>query len=307
VKLVDSLTEKPLSNVGVRILRANGSPGFGRTDTAGNVCGKVPRNELLKLQVLNPCNQVSTSYNIGPFTSNTSIGTIKVATPTVNRIVFKGNVNDCNNIPVSNGFVRIYAANGQVYTANVINGAYELAVIKCNNEAVTYSVTAIDLNAVQQNIPIMITATNGLVTIPVIQACGTSSAQFIEILIDGSPYNIVSPPDRISISDSGTALTNFQNDCFISGGKSNNPGSTSNNINFSYKHNRTAANNIPLSRCFIFISQLLFSEQILTPNPTINLTKYGSSPGSVIEGNFELSMNFQGTARTVRCTFRVIK
>jgi len=204
--------------------------------------------------------------------------------------------------------VRIYAGNGQVYTANVKNGSYQLAVIKCNNEPITYSVTAVDLNSLQQNIPVTVTVTSGSVNVPEIQSCGTSSLQFIEILIDGAPYNIVSPPDRIAISDTGTSINNFQNDCFVSGGRSNSPGSTSsNNINFVFKHNRVAANSIPLNRCFVFVSQLLFSEQILTPNPTINLTKYGTTPGSAVEGNFEISMNFQGTPRTVRCTFRIIR
>ncbi|MFN5335181.1 MAG: carboxypeptidase-like regulatory domain-containing protein [Bacteroidota bacterium] len=306
-RLVDSLTGKPLNNVGVRIVRANGNPGFGRTDTAGNICGKIPRNEPLKLQVLNPCNQASSSYNIGPFSSNTSLGTIKVATPSTTRIVFTGTVKDCNNAPVTKGYVRIYAGNSQVYTANVVNGVYELAIIKCNNEPVNYSVTAIDLNAVQQNVPITVTATSGNVTIPVIQACGTSSAQFIEILIDGTPYNIVSPPDQITTIDS--ILTGSTGGKMsISGGKGTNSGSTvSNNINFNFIHNGTVANGLPLNRCFIFISQTLFSEQILTQNPTINLTKYNSFPGSVAEGNFTVDMNFQGTTRNVKCTFRVIK
>ncbi|MFN9709904.1 MAG: hypothetical protein ACK55K_00665, partial [Bacteroidota bacterium] len=308
LKLVDSSSGKSLNNVGVRIVRPNGSAAFSRTDTAGIVCGKVPRNEVLKLEVLNPCNQASTSYNIGPFSSNASIGAIKVATPALFRIVFKGTVKSCDSLSVASGLVRIYGGNCQTYTANVVNGVYELAIIKCGNEAVNYSVTAIDFNAVQQNIPIMVTATNGVVNIPVIYACGISSAQFIEILIDGSPYNIVSPPDRIYVNDIDTATNSVPNDCFVGGGSSGNTGSTSKNINFSFIHNRAVANNLPLSSCFINLSQILISEQILTPNPTINLTKYGSSPGSLIEGNFEISMRFRDTlSRSVRCNFRVIK
>jgi hypothetical protein len=167
-------------------------------------------------------------------------------------------------------------------------------------------VTAVDLNALQQNVPVSVAITSGAVTVPPIQSCGTSSVQFIELLIDGSPYNLVAPSDRISISDSATFSTN--NRVTIGGGKANSPGSTnSNSINFSGIHNRTAANGLTLNRCFVFISQTLFSDQILTPNPTYNLTKYSLAAGGVVEGNFTISMNFQGTPRTVKCTFRVLQ
>jgi hypothetical protein len=305
-KLVDDATGKPLNNLGVKIVRPNGSSAYGRTDSSGNICGKIPKNESLVLQVLNPCNESSGSVNIGPFTSNTSLGLIKVNVPTVNKVVVTGTVTDCNNVPLANGVVSVYAPGGQSYSATVVNGVYELTFIKCNNQSVNYSVTAVDLTALQQNVPVSVTITSGSVTVPPIQSCGTSSLQFIEILIDGTPYNLVAPPDRISIMDSATFSTN--NRFTISGGKTNSPGSTtSNSVNFSTIHNRTAANGLPLSRCFVFVSQLLFSEQILTPNPTINLTKYSLSPGGVVEGNFTISMNFQGTPRTVKCSFRVLQ
>jgi hypothetical protein len=314
VKLVDSLTGKPLNNVGVRIIRPNGNPGFGRTDTAGNVCGKVPRNEPLKLQVLNPCNQPSNVYNIGPFTSNTNIGTIKVATPAINRVVFTGTVKDCNNNPVSKGYVRIYAGNCQVYTANVVNGKYELAIIKCGSQAVNYSITAIDLNTIQQNIPITVTATSGVVVVPDIQSCGTSSAQFIEVLIDGTPYNIVAPPDMITAIDS--VFNNTINKCSVSGSIKNNSGTTpvSSNISFAFDHNRKVENQLPLNRCFVNFGQTLIAEQITTLNPKMNLTKYDAAvPGSpVIEGNFDIMMRFRNTnqdttSKRVKCNFRVNK
>lgn len=304
-RLVDDITGNPLNNVGVRILRSNGSAGYGRTDTAGNICGKIPKNESLTLQVMNPCNQPSSSVSIGSFSSNSSLGTIPVNTPTTNRVILSGEVKDCNNAPLTNGFVSVYAENGQLYTANVVNGTYEIAIIKCGNEPVNYAVTAVDLNALQQNIPVTVAATSGSVIVPTIQSCGTSSVQFIEILIDGTPYNIVSPPDQISPVDSDIA--NAPNQFNISGGKSNNPGNISKNINFTFEHNKAIANGLTLTRCFVFISQTLFSEQILTTGPTMNLTAYSSVSGGVVEGNFTVSMNFQGTPRTVKCTFRVIR
>lgn len=305
IKLVDSLSGKGLSNIGVRILRPNGAASYGRTDTAGNVCGKVPRNELLKLQVLNPCNDAISTYNIGPYSSNATNGTIKVFIPQANRIVFKGTVKDCNNTLVTKGHVRIYAQKGQQYIANVINGEYELPVFNCSNESVNYSVSATDLNATQENIPITVTATNGVVNVPVIQACGVSSLRYIEILIDGSPYNFVTP-DQINISDTpSNSILIREINIFGSGAAPN--GNTSKNVFFRFLKDNSTASKIPLYSCYLSISQSLTASKILTPNPTINLTKYGNSPGSLVEGNFEISMDFQGTPKTVRCTFKVEK
>ena len=79
--ILSSADNVPLNNVQVRIKRPNGSYGYGRTDSLGNLCGKVPKNEALVLEILGQCNNVVYSQNIGPFSSDASLGTITVTLP----------------------------------------------------------------------------------------------------------------------------------------------------------------------------------------------------------------------------------
>ena len=77
----------PLNNVQVRIKRPNGSYGYGRTDSLGNLCGKVPKDEALVLEILGQCGNIVASQNIGPFSATTSLGTITVNIPASNSLI----------------------------------------------------------------------------------------------------------------------------------------------------------------------------------------------------------------------------
>jgi hypothetical protein len=65
------------------------------------------------------------------------------------------------------------------------------------------------------------------------------------------------------------------------------------------------ANGLPLQTATVYLSQTLSSQQIVTVNPTMNLTGYGVPVTGFAEGNFNVWMNFGGTNRNVVCTFKV--
>ena len=69
----------PLTNteVGFRPVGAYYSA-HGYTDSLGQVSGPVPANTNLVLEVISPCNSVMYSQNVGPYSSNTNLGTITV-------------------------------------------------------------------------------------------------------------------------------------------------------------------------------------------------------------------------------------
>jgi hypothetical protein len=142
------------------------------------------------------------------------------------------------------------------------------------------------------------------VNVGTIQACGTSATQFVELLVDGTPYNFVSPPDQIRLMDSAVVAP-FQ--AYVNATRvSQNGGTTSTTaVNFSFNHNAAPASNLVLSNASVFLSQTLSSQQIVTPSPTINLTAYGPPATGFVEGNFNVVMNFGGTNRNVVCTFKV--
>ena len=58
MKIVSVTHGQPLNNVQVRIRRTNNSYGSGYTDSLGNLCGKVPKNEPLVLEILDQCNNI---------------------------------------------------------------------------------------------------------------------------------------------------------------------------------------------------------------------------------------------------------
>jgi hypothetical protein len=293
-----------LNNAAVRIRRPNNSYGYGRTDSVGRLCGKVPKNEALTLLVLDQCGNTIYTQNIGPFTANTDLGVIQVKIPTANTLTISGTLTDCSNNPVVSGAVLIYTGGSHSYTVPVTNGTFSHALLRCSGGTLNFSVLGIDYNSLQQGVVYSGSGTTGPVNVGTIQACGTSATQYVEILVDGTPYNFVSPPDQVRLIDS-TVVAPFQ--AYVNATRVSQGGGTTNTtaVGFSFNHNATPANNLLLSNASVFLSQTLSSQQIVTPSPTINLTAYGPPATGFVEGNFNVVMNFGGTNRNVVCTFKV--
>src|SRR6187549_1861594 len=90
----------PLSHVQVKLTRPNGSSSYGYTDSSGHVGGQVPKNEALTLEVLNTCNQPIYTQNVGPFSTNTNLGTITVTLSPLTTLQITGSAVNCSNQPV---------------------------------------------------------------------------------------------------------------------------------------------------------------------------------------------------------------
>ncbi|HEX4875370.1 MAG TPA: carboxypeptidase-like regulatory domain-containing protein, partial [Chitinophagaceae bacterium] len=194
---------QPLINAQVRIKRTvNNSYGYGRTDSAGNLCGKVPKDEALVLEVLDQCYSVVYSQNIGPFSTATTLPVVTVTIPSANSLTITGTITNCANANVTNGAAVIYMNGGNYYNVPVNNGTFSITILRCTSGTVNFSVLGVDYTTIQQSVPVSGSGTTGTVNVGTLQACGTSSAQFIELMIDGTPYNYVSPPDNFNYSDS---------------------------------------------------------------------------------------------------------
>lgn len=293
-----------LNNAAVRIRRPNNSYGYGRTDSVGRLCGKVPKNEALTLLVLDQCGNTVYTQNIGPFTANTDLGVIQANIPAANTLTISGTLTDCNNNPVTSGAALIYTGGSHSYTVPVTNGTFSQTILRCSGGTLNFSVLGIDYNSLQQGVVYSGSGTTGPVNVGAIQACGTSATQFVEVLVDGTPYNFVSPPDQIRLTDSAVVAP-FQ--AYVNATRISQGGGTTNitGVGFSFNHNAAPANNLVLSNASVFLSQTLSSQQIVTPSPTINLTAYGPPATGFVEGNFNVVMNFGGTNRNVVCTFKV--
>jgi len=300
--LVNAANSTPLVNVQVRIKRANGSYGYGWTDSLGNLCGKVPKNEALTLEVLDQCNNIAFSTAIGPFSSNTTLGTIAVNLPATNTLIITGTLTDCANANVTNGAVIIYTSGTYSYTVPVTNGTFSVTIVRCSNTTLNFSVLGVDYNTLQQSTMASGSGTTGTVNMGTVQACGISAEQFAEFIIEGVPYNFVAPPDHFSCFDStGTwgTYTSLTNAWGFKGAGTTNSGSFS----FGFPNNGVPGT-FPLQQGMIQYPPSLQVSQFINPNPVVTITVFGAT-GNFIEGNFSEIMNVSGTPKNVMCTFRI--
>lgn len=294
---------QPLINAQVRIKRTvNNTFGYGRTDSAGNLCGKVPKDEALVLEVLDQCNNVVYSQNIGPFSTATTLPVTTVNIPAANSLIITGTVTNCSNANVTNGAAVIYMGGGNYYNVPVTNGTFSLTILRCSSGTVNFTVLGVDYTTIQQSVPVSGSGTTGTVNVGTVQACGTSSAQFLELIIDGTPYNYVSPPDNFNYSDSTIAGV-YTNKTWIFAFRQN--AGTTTYSSFSFNNNAAAATGLPLNNLNVYLGAALNSQTVTTASPVVNVTGFGPVGTGFVEGNFNVQMDFAGTIRNVVCNFRV--
>jgi hypothetical protein len=288
--------EGPLSHVQVKLTRPNGASSYGYTDSSGHVGGQVPKNEALTLEVLNTCNQAIYAQNVGPFSTNTNLGTITVTLSPVNTLQITGSVANCNNQPVTNGNVLVYFE-GQYYNRPINNGNFSVTITRCSNSTAAVEIVAVDNVANQQSSsPWTGSASTGTISTGTISACGVSSVNFINYSLDGSNFTLNSTNPDDSISTYSASGTN-QSTTAIFGFRISQP-----NLNISFYTQGAAVGTFPLQH--LSVNQY-DSVSIVTPF-NINITTYGA-PGQFIEGNFtgQIRELLNNNLHSVSATFSV--
>ncbi|HEV7779897.1 MAG TPA: carboxypeptidase-like regulatory domain-containing protein [Chitinophagaceae bacterium] len=168
---------------------------YGITDSLGQVSGAVPSNMALTLEVMTPCFTAGYSQNIGPFTSNTDLGTI-TTTINSNSTTVTGRLLNCSGTPVSNGraFINFNNIGRYAYTAN--DGTFSSTFYTCTSAPATCEVTGIDNATQQQGLPVNVTLSNPASSAGDIVACGSSSLEYITFSIDGEVTTITAGPPQ---------------------------------------------------------------------------------------------------------------
>ena len=288
--------EGPLSHVQVKLTRPNGASSYGFTDSSGHVGGQVPKNEALTLEVLNTCNQAIYTQNVGPFSTNTNLGTITVTLSPVNTLQITGSAVNCSNQPVTRGDVLVYFE-GQPYRRPINNGNFSLTITRCSNSTAAVEIVAVDNVANQQSSSAWTgSASTGTINAGPISACGTSTVSFINYSVDGSNYSLNSATPGDSISTYSASGTN-QNTTAVFGFRVSQP-----NMAISFYTQGAAVGTFPLQH--LSVNQY-DSVSIVAPF-NINITTYGA-PGQFIEGNFtgQIRESLNNNLHTVSATFRV--
>ncbi len=303
MKFLNSANNQPLNNVHIRIKRSNGSYGSGWTDSAGNLCGKVPKNEVLTLEVLGQCSNVAYSQSVGPFIADATLPTVSATIAATSTLTITGTVTNCAGANITSGVAVIYIGGGYSYSVPVVNGTFTHTIIRCNANAVNVSVMGIDYTTQQQGNPVGGSGTTGTLNIGTVQACGTSSVQFVEVLIDGSPLNFTAPPDIISSGDTLNSGGSIRISAYRVG---SGPGgtTTTNGFTLNFANPTGITGSFFISICSV-IANMAAAQQIVSLSPMVNITTFGPSVTGFIEGNFSIQMMFSTGPKTVSGTFRV--
>ena len=281
----------------VKITRVNsGGASYGYTDSTGHVGGLVPKNEPLLLEVFSNCNQPVFSQNIGPYSSNTNLGTITVTIPPVNYLQITGSAVNCSNQPVINGNAMIYY-DGHLYNKPISNGNFSLTVTRCSNSNATVEVVAVDNIGNEQSSIWSGTASSGTVSTGTLSACGTSSVSFFNYTLDGTNYSLSTATADSFFVSTGNATS--QPATLIMAFKKNQP-----NINIDFYTQGGAAGTFPVM--FMTANQYGDSSITLVTPFNVTFTSYGVV-GQFIEGSFtgQFREILNNNLHNVSATFRV--
>ncbi|MCX6319381.1 MAG: carboxypeptidase-like regulatory domain-containing protein [Bacteroidetes bacterium] len=313
MRLVNAANSQPLINVQVRIKRNDGSYSYGYTDSTGNLCGKVPKNEPLLLEVMNQCNAVAWSQNIGPFSADASLGTVSVVVPAANTLTITGTLTNCANVNVTNGAVVIYTDFGSSYSIPVTNGNFSFTLLRCSSSTLNFAAKGIDLSVYKESLIYNGSGTSGTVNIGTLQACSAGLSEYIEYIIDGVPYTWadLGSPNELGAIDSVNAGT-YPTKTIILGQHVS--GGAAETTYFTFLNNASTGV-FPLLGSNIYeikvadpVSGVMRYTQIVSPaNPTITITTFGALPNGYIEGNFtaDMLLNGVGSVHHVVCHFKV--
>lgn len=188
--LVDQLTNEPLSNQYVSLTQTTtNNASYGFTNSDGYIMGGVPSNVPLHLEVstYSTCGTVIYTANIGPFTANTNLDTIRVNTAATPSTVFSGQIVDCAGTALSDGYFSFYSAAYGAYIIEPDNtGHFSLILPNCPGSALDYSYQVTN-NLTHEQSPVLTgTATTALVDLGTVYACATQPNPNPDVYVVGS-------------------------------------------------------------------------------------------------------------------------
>ena len=288
--------DQPLINASISIKPTSGNfygSAHGYTDSLGQIKGPVPANSNLVLEVMSQCGTAIYSQNIGPYNTNTDLGTITIPASTPSMLTVQGKLTNCAGATVTKGYAIIDVNNWVHYAKVDANGMFSTNYVLCGATVGTVQVLGVDETAQQQGTVKSFNTTAPTTDVGTISACGTSSAQFLNYQIDANSYSI-------SETDSLTAFTQTQTASitYIDGTQIG----TSNNLSFKFSHTTNTAGTYPLSN----MTTQNFGNLTIVQPFNVTVTNFPQSAGGFYEGSFSGQFkDASNVTHTISCTFRV--
>ncbi|WP_422105937.1 carboxypeptidase-like regulatory domain-containing protein [Winogradskyella sp.] len=197
IDVVDASGE-PLSHLRTSITSSIYGTRGGNTNDLGIVCGLVPSNETLELNIRGAvlCNtELLHMETIGPFNADSSITVTVLDNPSMVQETITGILNTCDGDPVTNGYVQI-SYDELTFYEYVSDGSFEVQLNRCSNSNSTFSVLGSDFSNYQTTESLDYTFTTPTTNIGVLNACLLQD-EYIQYVIDDSIF--VSYTDYIDV------------------------------------------------------------------------------------------------------------
>lgn len=285
----------PIQGIAVRITVVNGSiTGYGYTDSSGVFSGLVPKDEALLLEVVDLCNNVIYSENIGPFSANVTLDPIILTAGSFSNtnVQVSGSLVDCDGAPVTDGYVKVVTSNNAQYIFFPDSeGNFQGMLSVCN--AGDLVAIGVDLENLVSSGEIVYPSAP-VVDMGQIEACDNELEEYIEFNLNGADYIFT---EFVSVYDSIPA-TSFT----VVGSGTNQSGW------FNLTVDAGAVGSYPAQSFSLWLNGLL---NIQAQNPeaiTVDVIQYGAAQGDVVKGNFSGTFqDTQGNNHTVDGTFRAVR
>jgi len=190
--VINEVTLEPRSDLKVEITLENNSgtgrnSGFGYTDSNGKTGGAIPANEVMTFTFYDNCYGEYFSGQYGPFTDDVDLGMIAIPFP--NKIVVMGELVNCDNQPVNDGFIS-FRLGGRVVYHLIDSSPFEYTLPTCDNISSLY-MTLGDFTTNQQSDAFVLVEEDSI-HIGNVLACGTPLEDFAKVRV-GTFYTFLLP------------------------------------------------------------------------------------------------------------------
>lgn len=180
--------------------------GSGYINTDGTVSGGIPANRALTMIVRSKCGFELYRKNIGPFAADIDLGVV-IVTAVTPTITFSGTAVNCDDLPVTNGVVKVQLEDG-IYSAKITNGTFNISVQRCSAAPTSAAVLAYDLASGKSSTATIVAVTDQPVIVGKLIACSTLPGLYINYTINGVQYSMIPPSDSLSFSVT-TVVTDY--------------------------------------------------------------------------------------------------
>lgn len=192
-----TINGEPYNNCYVAILLNDLTTAGGSTNEDGSFGGNVPKDETLTIEILDYCSTIVYTQEIGPFSEDTALDNINIESSTVPTTI-SGVIVDCDNNPVSNGYVRYDLNNHQFSQKANADGSFSFSLFNCFDT--DPELTFIDIDKAVKSDVLTVTD-EGDVSLGEVQACGNFVGVFKVSTDGGLTYEVFIEPSATYVTD----------------------------------------------------------------------------------------------------------